>query len=190
MSGSFIYNNATTESPPGSIMQYMGTTAPDGWVICDGVQRTNTDGKYNRLITLNIGSGVANSTYTPPSLANIFLLGKPSGINIGSSGGNASITLQTTNLPSHSHDMNHIHYVASWGSGPVYGYAVNRAIRTGIAYRGANNANYAANGISTTDTYASGDPGNSTITDTGSIGSGSSIPTIPPYKKVFHILKY
>jgi microcystin-dependent protein len=193
MSGNFIYNNATVESPPGSIMQYMGTTEPNGWIICDGVSRSNTDGKYNRLITLNIGTaGVGpNTTYSPPNLVNMFLLGKPSGTNIGTFGGNQSITLSPTNLPSHSHEMRHTHYAAIQASNPVYGYVITGwSLRTGLQYKIASSGNYAANGVSTTDTYVHTDPGNNTAPNTSAVGSGSAIPTIPPYKKVFHILKY
>ena len=35
--------------PVGAIMQYLGTTDPSGWVVCDGVARVNS-GLYNNLI--------------------------------------------------------------------------------------------------------------------------------------------
>jgi len=58
-------------------MAFLGTTDPDGWVICNGVQRTNgSDGRYNNLITLNIGTGTANANnYTPPNYSGAFLRG-------------------------------------------------------------------------------------------------------------------
>jgi microcystin-dependent protein len=57
-------------------MAFTGTSDPDGWVICDGVQRTNgTDGRYNCLIATSIGTGTYNSTYTPPNMKGVFLRG-------------------------------------------------------------------------------------------------------------------
>lgn len=63
--------------PPGSIMAYLGTSDPNGWVICDGVTRTNnSDYRYNNLNTLGIGSGGSGTTnYTPPNFKGSFLRG-------------------------------------------------------------------------------------------------------------------
>ena len=84
------YNNNITNStvslpvspPPGSIMAYIGTSEPDGWVICNGQQRSNADGRYNNLIALTqtnpTGTGSYNSTtkvYTPPDYRGAFLRG-------------------------------------------------------------------------------------------------------------------
>ena len=39
--------------PPGSIVSYLGTTDPDGWIICNGTTRTdNSDSRYNKLNAL------------------------------------------------------------------------------------------------------------------------------------------
>lgn len=48
-STSFLFSGHNVVSPVGSIMQYCGTTDPDGWVICDGVTRTSTDPIYNNI---------------------------------------------------------------------------------------------------------------------------------------------
>ena len=69
--------------PPGSIMAYFAggdsangsSSDPDGWIICDGVPRTNgNDGRYNYLSALGIGS-LNGYTYTPPDLRGAFLRG-------------------------------------------------------------------------------------------------------------------
>ena len=71
----FIYNNHSVMPPPGSIAAFLGIVDPgDGWIICNGVQRTNgSDGRYNKLLSLGIGSGVNNGNYTPPNLQGAFL---------------------------------------------------------------------------------------------------------------------
>ncbi len=88
--------------PPGSIMPYIGTSDPDGWIICNGVLRTATDSRYAAL-SLLLG-GNANSI-TPPDLRSKFLRGN-STVSAITSGGSNSITLTTANIPTHSHVIN------------------------------------------------------------------------------------
>jgi len=96
MSG-FNYSGHSAVPPVGSIMSYMGTTDPDGWVICDGISRTN-DSKYNSLVTLSIGSIDSHSVYTPPDLQGRFLLSSTTdSTTIGTTGGSSTINL------AHSH---------------------------------------------------------------------------------------
>ena len=47
---SYNVNLVPNIAPHGTVMQYTGATDPSGWVICDGVTRSNTSGTYNRLI--------------------------------------------------------------------------------------------------------------------------------------------
>jgi len=49
--------------PPGSIMSYIGTSDPDGWIICDGILRTSTDSRYAALSVLLGGNA---DSITPP----------------------------------------------------------------------------------------------------------------------------
>jgi microcystin-dependent protein len=88
--------------PVGFIISYLGTTDPDGWVICDGAQRGNSDGRYNKLLTLSIGTGTANGNYTPPDLKDRFLRQRNTD-SIGNIGGTNSLTLTTENMPAHNH---------------------------------------------------------------------------------------
>lgn len=70
-------NELNVGVPAGSIVAYLGTTDPSGWVICDGTARTNnSDNRYNRLNALSIGTGGSGTTsYTPPDLRGSFLRG-------------------------------------------------------------------------------------------------------------------
>jgi microcystin-dependent protein len=194
MSG-FTYNNKDAFYPPGSIIQYMGTTEPDGWIICDGVQRTNTDGKYNRLITLNIGSGVANSTYTPINLVNKFLMSSATTSSIGTNGGAENVTLQTTNLPSHTHGMNHTHYVAGRydETGNISGIGTtNSNLLTGVVTKEGNNATFEQqNGVHTSPPYDYFVGNVNTVKyNTGNTGGGTAFSIMPSYCVVYHIMKY
>jgi len=97
MSG-FNYFGNSAVPPVGSIMSYMGTEDPDGWVICDGRPRSN-DSKYNSLVALSIGTVDIYSVYTPPNLQGRFLYSSDGTTPMGSIGGESTINL------AHSHEQ-------------------------------------------------------------------------------------
>jgi microcystin-dependent protein len=68
--------------PIGAIIMYAGTTIPYGWAICDGT--SNAPG---------------------PDLRNQFIVGAGSNYTVGSTGGNSSVTLTTSQLPAHVHGL-------------------------------------------------------------------------------------
>jgi microcystin-dependent protein len=90
---SFTENGISVVPPIGSIMSYLGTTSPDGWIICDGARVNNTDSKYQGLISMGIGSK-SGTNYTPPDLRSCFLYGSDTDNAIGTTGGNSEINLQ------------------------------------------------------------------------------------------------
>lgn len=107
--------SVSTTPPPGSIMAYLGTTDPDGWVIANGVARTDggADGRYYNLIQMNIYAGtLANNSlanYTPPDLGGAFLRG--AGVcktNSNYNGGTIKNT-QTDTVGAHAHSANFSH---------------------------------------------------------------------------------
>lgn len=62
--------------PPGSVMAYMGTSAPPGWLLCDGsaVSRTNYPGLFAVLGT-SCGAGDGSTTFNLPDCRGVFLRG-------------------------------------------------------------------------------------------------------------------
>ena len=190
---SFSINNISAVHPVGCILQYMGTTDPDGWILCDGVNRTSVDSRYSNLSTLlntiyGISTNTANSI-TPPNLTGKFLYGATTTTTgIGQTGGSATQTLTLQNLPSHTHTFsgttaatNTDHYHSSgWlsgngpgGSGYTHGFqGLGTVINTGTM-----NSN-------TTHTHAFG-----SLTSS-STGSASTINTLPPYAITNHVIKY
>ena len=110
---SFYLNNIIAFSPHGTIIGYLGSTDPDGWVICDGITRNVSDNRYANLVTMGIGTGNVNS-YTPPDYRGAFLR--------GSNKGTANATATTTygarapNLKSPQTHMTELHsHTASSG---------------------------------------------------------------------------
>ena len=180
---SFTLNTDNVFLPSGSLMEYLCTDDdPSGWVICDGVERDNSTGLYNTLITLGIGIGSSSSNYkyTPPDLKNKMLYGSSNGDTL-STGGSSTVTLTTSNLPSHNHiisitDPGHSHHVAT------------------SSYQGAHKLLYGNqlwgpwagnNGVVLTAQHAT----TGITASAGYTGSGSSFDILPPYVTVNFILK-
>jgi len=86
----------TNSTPVGAIISYLGTSDPDGWVICDGVTRPYST-KYDSLIKLGIGT--RSGGYIPPNLNNRFL----KQTTIKETNNSPMVALTTSNMPSHTH---------------------------------------------------------------------------------------
>ena len=128
---------STVTTPIGSIIAYMGTTDPTGWVICDGVARSNADGRYDTLYAMGIGTVIA-SNYTPPNYMGAFLRG--TGTNQTYSGPSLNSS-QTDSYKSHDHtitDSGHNHGITDPGhrhstsgtTGNYYTYGNNNSLST------------------------------------------------------------
>ncbi len=98
---SFTKNGISVVPPVGSIMAYLGTTSPDGWIMCNGISVDNSDGRYDELINKEIGS-VSGTRYIPPDQSNRFLHQSDGTIN--TYGGSSTATLNVANIPSHTHN--------------------------------------------------------------------------------------
>lgn len=62
--------------PPGSVMAYMGSAAPIGWLLCDGsaISRTNYPALFAVLGT-SCGAGDGTNTFNLPDCRGVFLRG-------------------------------------------------------------------------------------------------------------------
>jgi microcystin-dependent protein len=104
-------------------------TPPDGWIACDGTQRTNTNNIYGGLITMSIGNGTNLSgqvyqNYTPPDLTDRIMTGvsaTANGLALNSTSGSNTLSLTVNNLPSHTHTISltnasHTHGVTDYNN--------------------------------------------------------------------------
>lgn len=107
---------------PGSLSPYVGATAPDGWLFCDGsaISRTSYVRLFNTIST-TFGAGDGSTTFNIPDLrgrvpagrddmggaaANRLTSGSASGIagaTLGAAGGDEEHTLTTAELARHNH---------------------------------------------------------------------------------------
>lgn len=87
--------------PVGTIIMWAGTSVPTGWLKCDG--STFVQATYPALYA-NLG----NST-TLPNLQDRFPIGTSGTKAVKTTGGAATITQTTAQMPSHTHEHPHTH---------------------------------------------------------------------------------
>lgn len=109
--------------PAGTIVMWAGSSAPSGWLLCDGTSYKISDylNLYN-VIDMKYGGDSRNSTFKVPNLQQRFPLGaKAGGLNngfnprgeqltaytyLGDIGGDSQVKLSVETMPSHSHSVN------------------------------------------------------------------------------------
>lgn len=180
-SGDFVPFALQTEgNPVGSIMQYAGEEAPDGYLLCDGTAVSRTlYAKLFAVIGTTYGAGNGSSTFNLPDLQGRVPVGQkdsnPYFGSIGVNGGKETVSLAVSEIPAHTHglgDDSHSANVFNWGIG-------------GTVW---------ING--TTATAGSSSSGNPLYTNqnewnkTKSTGEGEPHNNIQPYLVVNYIIKF
>jgi microcystin-dependent protein len=176
----------------GEIKMWGVATAPTGYLLCDGSAVSRST--YSALFAVygtTFGSGNGSTTFNLPDFRNRMPIGAGSTYTVAATGGSATVTLSSANLPAHSHtfsatstgasvSMNHQHYVGSRDSTADNGgnYAQEFVSNAGSGY----GPNTYTNNVDLSHTHdISG--------TTGSIGSGTAITTISPYLGIYYIIK-
>ena len=102
---SYLLNGLNQLAFTGQIASYIGATDPSGWVIGNNSQRANTNGMYNNLRDMGIGT-ITDGNYTPPDLRGYLLCGYDNTNQINTFAGQTGnqVTLNVNHLPDHSHN--------------------------------------------------------------------------------------
>ena len=192
-SGDLSYNSSTGQFSvnvpsafvSGMIILWSGNTGniPTGFVLCDGNNGT-------------------------PNLTDRFVVGAGGAYSPGASGGSSTVTLSSSQLPSHNHSF------SSSGTTNSAGSHFHYAFRSGNAGQLRNGSNLNANNypgsgtgpgnlyetynitarnevpnVGKTNDHSGHQHGFSVSGTTGSTGSGSSVENRPPYYALCYIMK-
>ena len=111
------YNpGATPTNPPGAIIPYGGSSAPSGYLMCDGTSYAQAS--YAALYAI-IGTtyGGSGGNFNVPDLRGKFPLGHSGSYALGATGGEATHTLTTNEMPAHTHGGVPTSFAGTMGAG-------------------------------------------------------------------------
>ena len=199
----FVAYNGT---PSGSLLMWPTTSAPTGYLLCNGtaVSRTTYAALF-AVVGTTFGAGDGSTTFNLPNYADRMPIGAGTiAASIGATGGSASTTLSTSNLPSHTHSF------SGSGSGTTNGattgiYDAGHTHPTvgGIGNAQGGGGSSGAQYVNGTNPTTNSGVGNANIEDpghahsfgvsisgtTGATGSGTAATTISPYLGINFIIK-
>lgn len=122
ISGNISISGTLNLLPPGIVTAYVGTTSPQGWLICDGAKVLIND--YKRLyeiigINFNGTTQTEKTHFTLPDYRNVFLRGKGTP-NLKSISNNINYTSSDLYTLQKSQIQNHTHTVIDDGHTHAY----------------------------------------------------------------------
>ena len=176
----------------GEIKMWGTSSAPSGYLICNGaaVSRTTYAALY-AVYGTTFGTGDGSTTFNLPNFTDRMPIGAGSTYSLAATGGAATTTISSANLPSHTHSfsatsgnpntsLNHRHYVGSRDSTADNGgnYAQEFVSDAGSGY-----------GPNTYTNYQDLQHTHDISGTTGSAGSGTAATTISPYLSIYYIIK-
>lgn len=93
--------------PAGTVTMFVGSTAPNGWHLCDGGEvAVATNPVLGGLLADNRYGAATPGMVKLPNMTSLFPMGTAAGAKPGASGGSTEVTLTSANMPQHSHTHN------------------------------------------------------------------------------------
>lgn len=158
----YVPQTSTSLVPAGAITQFAGTSAPAGWLLCNG--QSVSKSSYSALFSvIGYTYGGSGDTFNLPDLRGKFPIGKSSSHALASTGGAEKVTLTESEIPSHIHGLGN----SSYGNKQV-------AVDGGTSHTvfGASST--------TTENYF----------QAKATGGGEAHENMPPYITLNYIIKY
>lgn len=188
---------------PAEIRMFAGSTAPTGWMLCDGAAISRTS--YSALFAAigdTFGSGDGSSTFNLPNFINRSPLGAGTR-SVGTTGGGETHALQASELPSHTHGFT-TNFLTSTSGAHTHEYPMGGDIQKPAGGGGAEVRYHRAEYNDCTDlpspswcggythnTFSGGEHEHSgTVSGTtGSAGSGAAHSIMSPFLAINFIIK-
>ncbi|WP_162928333.1 tail fiber protein [Sphingopyxis terrae] len=185
--------SASTGAPIGAVMDYAGSSAPTGWLICAGqaLSRTTYAALF-AVIGTTYGAPDA-STFNLPDLRGRVVAGRdvdqggyagrlstPNSQTLGASGGAQDMTLTEAQMPAHTHNLS-----GSTNSAGAHTHTYQRA--NGIS--GASGAGESLSSSTTSTTSSAGDHAHTLSGTAASTGGGQAHPNVQPTIILTKIIK-
>lgn len=197
--------------PVGSINAWSTNTAPTGWQLCDGtaVSRTTYAALF-AVIGETYGAGDGSTTFNLPNLKGRAIVGRDSSQTefdtLAETGGAKTVTLSSSEIPSHTHTITHDHGTHSHSASLVIDSAGSHNHTLTVTSGGLTAASgTAAVGITNESLNTTGTAGthshSSTLTiaastsitftgNSGPTGGGGAHNNLQPYIVLNYIIKH
>lgn len=188
--------------PAGMVAPFAGTTAPTGWLMCDGA--TYGQGTYpNLFLAIGYTYGGSDGNFSVPNMADRSLMGVGSIVALGDTAGASEVTLTTAQLPSHNHEVNDPGHTHTF-TGAAHNHSITdpqhthlgvvAATGTGLAGAGAGGSSgstgAASTGITINDATAGGTNADANTSITiANTGSGEAVNVLNPVFGINYIIK-
>ena len=187
------FDKIDATSITGVVQLFAGSSAPSGWLICNGqaISRTTYAALF-AVIGTTYGAGDGSTTFNVPNLVNKTVRGSNS---LGKTGGADTVTLSTANIPAHTHGVGTLATTETGAHTHSISNALYNIARDNGSTTGGNNGAWSPNVTSGVYRYgsltaASGGAHTHTISGTsGSTGSGSAVTITNPYVMLHYIIK-
>lgn len=171
--------------PAGAMLDYAGTSAPTGWLLCDGsaVSRSTYSALFSAIGT-TWGAGDGSTTFNVPDFRRRVAVGSGGsgsatlGNAVGNTGGAETHTLTTAQIPSHTH-------TGTTSSDGAHTHTISGAENVAAGTHSAQTPNSGANQITTSSSGAHTHTFTSDAT-----GGGGSHNIMQPSAVVLKIVKY
>lgn len=177
----------TVDVPTGTISMFGGSTAPTGYLLCQGqaVSRTTYSALF-AIIGTTYGTGDGSTTFNLPNLQGKFALGKSSSYALGSTGGASTVTLTTNQIPAHTHGNKSLTgWAKMWGDTGFIGRGGSAdwggIVKPGDYWYGSapiEDGNWQSSSLEIDASH-----------EHDSVGGGASHNNMPPYQTVNYIIK-
>jgi microcystin-dependent protein len=194
-------------SPTGSIILWSTNTAPSNWLICNGATISRaTYATLFAVIGTTYGAGDGSTTFTIPNLMGRVPFGRDSNQTefdtLAETGGTKTLTIAIANLPAHTHTGttnndthnhsassnttgSHTHSYTDFGQSTATvasGSTAPRSMSIGSAETTGSAGSHSHTITVNSDTHSH------TFT-TAATGSGTALPSLPPYIVLNYIIK-